>query len=832
MKLKTPIKTIHKNLMLTKSGEIWAYYRIKPEVIPSSNYDKMEEQKVRFKLLFEELEKYKDIHLEMFPQQMNLEKRFEYIEKDFHPETAEIGRYYNKETIDLLEQELGAVTQHDFILGVRLKGNLLEGSEDMKEIVKNAFVSVTDNIVNWLGLEREMGGEFFDRFKAIEDELYQHVSVVDGTRLKEDDLIYVNRYNFLRSIHHSVEEEKQKRGISNITDAIIDPTEPGFLKLQTTEGECYMSFVVVDNFPVDMEYSHLFYRAQSMPFPIEVHVKAQYQDKESTIRKVDMTKQRFKETDNDRYRAGEDVDDTEATYSYMLNRLRSNLKNNRAVFMNWVASFVVYGQTKEECKTNANTVMRVMKESDIHCVRPIADQLQLFYKFLHGQPLQFERNWVQRTSHVAFAENMFGVSNRLGSNIGFYFGRVAKGSAAVPLEQSIASSRDIVLFHPFIANEGIKGAETDSPHISITGQTGKGKSFLVKLITLYLSFLDAKVLMTDPKNEIQYWFDKVLEDPQMRVNYPMFAELLRKFHYVTLDPHDERNWGVLDPICFLEGPDARDTAQSIIEQIYDLQGKDDVKTEILQALTDVIESRARGEQVGLMHVVYKLMESESINIRNAGNLLYQMTHNSVLQLIFSEGQSEGLALNSKINVLQIEGLDLPKEDDDPRYYSDGERKSLCLMIPLAKFCEKFGSRDKQENTAIIFDEAWMLTKARGGKKLVKSMRRVGRSYKNQLYLVTQSVSDVQSDDDRGNFGARFAFDESEERDDILQYMGLSKTDENRELVKNMTKGQCLFRDFYGRVGKLAIDCLFNEWTEAFKTVEKSHSARAEEEIMS
>ena len=209
-----------------------------------------------------------------------------------------------------------------------------------------------------------------------------------------------------------------------------------------------------------------------------------------------------------------------------------------------------------------------------------------------------------------------------------------------------------------------------------------------------------------------------------------------------------------------------------------------------------------------------------------------MTHNSVLQLIFSEGQSEGLALNSKINVLQIEGLDLPKEDDDPRYYSDGERKSLCLMIPLAKFCEKFGSRDKQENTAIIFDEAWMLTKARGGKKLVKSMRRVGRSYKNQLYLVTQSVSDVQSDDDRGNFGARFAFDESEERDDILQYMGLSKTDENRELVKNMTNGQCLFRDFYGRVGKLAIDCLFNEWTEAFKTVEKSHSARAEEEIMS
>ncbi|WP_456339939.1 hypothetical protein, partial [Streptomyces rubiginosohelvolus] len=36
--------------------------------------------------------------------------------------------------------------------------------------------------------------------------------------------------------------------------------------------------------------------------------------------------------------------------------------------------------------------------------------------------------------------------------------------------------------------------------------------------------------------------------------------------------------------------------------------------------------------------------------------------------------------------------------------------------------------------------------------------------------------------------------------------------------------------FYGRVGKLSIDCLFEEWREAFKTVEKSHSARAEEEL--
>ncbi|MFF0803098.1 hypothetical protein ACFYWK_20405, partial [Bacillus velezensis] len=216
MKLKTPIKTVHDNLMLTKSGEIYAYYRISPVVVPQSNKEKLEDHKAEFRILFKELEKYKDIHLEMYPQHMDLEQRFEYLEKDFHPSTLEIGRYYNRETINILENELGSVTQPDFILGVRLKGNLLEGSEDIKGVVRNAFTSVSDVLVNLLGLEREMTAEFFQRFEGLEKDLFQLVASVGGRRLTEDQLIYINRYNFLRDIHHSVVEEQKKRGQTNI----------------------------------------------------------------------------------------------------------------------------------------------------------------------------------------------------------------------------------------------------------------------------------------------------------------------------------------------------------------------------------------------------------------------------------------------------------------------------------------------------------------------------------------------------------------------------------------------------------------------------------------
>lgn len=799
-----------------------------PEVIPPSNNEATEDSKARFRRMLENIVSYKDFHIEMYPRQMNLSKRFNAVERDFSDQTKHIGKYYNDEAMGILENELGLITEYDFVIGVRLKSQLLSESDDMKEIAKDAITSVTDSIANWLGLDREVSQEFFEQFNGLEEELFEQMSILNIQRLPEDDLYYVNRYNFLRQIHHSVEEEKEHRGLTNMTDTIIDPTEPGFLKLSATQGDCYMSFVVVDNFPLIMGGTHVFKRVQSMPFPVEAHVKAQFEPNQSIIRKLELSKQRLKETDKDRADAGEDIDDQEEDFRDVLRIGHQSFKSNTSHMLKWVVSFVVYGKTKDECKSNANTLRRALKNMEIYCVRPIADQLQLFYKFLHGTPLMFDRNWVQRTSEVGFSENLFGVSDKLGSNVGFYFGKVCKSTQQMTLEQSIASSRDIVLFHPFIANEGIKGAVTDSPHISITGQTGKGKSFLVKLILIYLSFLNTKLLMTDPKNEIEYWFRKVADDPDVRVQYPYFVELINKFHYITFDSTDPENWGVLDPICFLDASEARDTAESIIQQIYNLDSKDDVKTEVLKALSNVIEDRQRGKRVGLMHVVYQLQESDSTNVKNAGDLLYQMAQDSVLQLIFSEGQNQGVKLDHKISILQIEGLDLPKEDDDPNFYSDSEKKSLCLMIPLAKFCEKFGARDRNENTAIIFDEAWTLTNARGGKKLVKQMRRVGRSYKNQLYLVTQSVNDLQDDDDRGNFGACFAFDESQERSDILSFVGLDDTEGNHDLVKNMMKGQCLFRDFYGRTAKLAVDCLFDEWKEAFKTVEKSYSAEAEE----
>src|SRR5699024_3620567 len=446
MKLKTPMKQIYKNLLLTVSGDIWAYYRIMPEVIPPSDNKKVEDNKAKVRSMLEDISRYKDFHLEMYPRQMNLQKRFEAIENDFSEDTREIGEYYNDESIDILEDELGIVTEYDFIIGVRLKTQLLTDSDDFKQVAKDAITSVGDTLSNWLGLEREVSSEFFEQFENLEDELFQQMALLNVRKLKEDDLYYINRYNFLRQIDHNVEEEKTTRGLNNMTGSIIDPRNPGYLKLESNNGSCYMSFVVIDDFPLDMANTHMFKQIQSMPFPVEAHVKAQFEKQDTSIRKVELSKKRLKETDNDRADAGEDMDDQEESFKDVLQAGQQSLKANQGNFIKWVGAFVVYGETKEDCKSNANQVKRALKDIEIYCVRPIADQLQLFYKFLHGSPLLFEKNWVQRTTEAGFAENLFGVSDKLGSNVGFYFGKVSKSIEQTTLEQAIVSCSDVVLF--------------------------------------------------------------------------------------------------------------------------------------------------------------------------------------------------------------------------------------------------------------------------------------------------------------------------------------------------------------------------------------------------
>ena len=482
------------------------------------------------------------------------------------------------------------------------------------------------------------------------------------------------------------------------------------------------------------------------------------------------------------------------------------------------------------------TIIKLLSQSVKVC-RGKNDQIKLFYKLLMGQSLGNQTHWKQRTNVDAIAELLFGTITELGMDSGWYIGRQdvvgLKGSKGekTELEELIYASNKYVFLNPLAIAEGIKGALYDAPHMAVTGKTGKGKTFLVGLIFLYSSFLEAQSLFIDPKGEKKKWFMKLVNDPYFQQNYPLFIQHLNRINYVTLDVNKNRNYGVLDPFVYLDRIEAKQVAQDMIDELSPLGSNHKLKGAVLEGIQIVLTRRDAGEQVGLLHVVEWLKKHSDEKIHEYGRFLQLSITDSILRLGFSYGENNGLDFKEKTTVLEIQGLTLPKDDISPELYSDADRKALCLMISLGRFCEMFGKRDIEKKTAVYFTEAWVFNKSNSGRAIISSMARVGRSQMNQLVLDTQFIDDLGTEDEKGNYGVVFAFDEDSERDKILNHLGLERNEENRKEMKRMIKGQCWMRDIYGRVGKLNVHSLFEEFTEALKTTEKTSNSEAEEQVV-
>ncbi|MFN3093368.1 ATP-binding protein [Bacillus pumilus] len=815
-------------MILTRSGDVWAYYRIKSSSIPSQNLSKIEEYKDKWTSFYEDITEYEDFHLMMYPSEFDLEGRLNVLKKDIHEDAFDVASYYMQETVSVMDQRLGRLTKPDFIIGIKLNKTLLSMDADMKDNLVSMFDKATDTVVNMLGWEQDISSEFFKKYIEIEDDLASTVTSVFAERLKESELKYINRYHFVRGLYHDVAEESESGDIQSITNTVIDPTIPGVLKLMSDQDEGYISFVVIDEYLDNMVNSDLFFEVQALPFPVEVDIKAKVEGKGMTKAALNIKHQQLKEEQNEKHSLGDESDQSTMTSAFLVKDLQNKIKKEEVSLINWLAVVVVDGRSKKECTEKARVVVRHLKGAGIKCRIPIADQLSLFYKMLPAQKLDLmDKNWIQKTTQNGLAECLLGVDSFVGSKIGFFLGWGDRFDKHTDLESAIRSSRDFVLYHPFLANQQIKGSKTRSPHCLITGDTGNGKSFLAKLLYQYISFMDVKALYIDPKKEMRKWITKIINNPQTRKDFPLYINHLEKYHFITLDHEKKENWGALDPVSFMPASKAKDLIEVIFEQIYNFKDKDTISTAFLRAISNVLERKERGEQVGSLHIIYEMQQHKNEIVREAGDNLFESVKDSIMKLLIHDGSNPSLSLTERMTILEIENMDLPEFGERIENFTKSQMKSSAVMFAVGKFCELFGM-NADEKTAEFIDEAWIFTASPQGRKVERQMRRIGRSYNNAEFFISQSTKDALHDDDKGNFGVAFAFDEPSEREDVLKWMNLEPSIENQKMLGSMFQGQCLFKDIYGRTSKISIECLFEEWMGAFETINKSEVAYAEE----
>ncbi|QYU58824.1 ATP-binding protein [Weissella confusa] len=823
VKYENPVVQYRGNLLLTTIGDVWAYYNIKPFQINVANVEDKHKYQDSFIDVFERLQKYDDVDLKLVPRNMDLAGRIQGTREDWADDLRDVAEYYiGQEEVNLLESEFKPAVIDEFYIGVKLKN--LHVGDDLKDKVNFVTDMVLKRVAETFRYQVKFDETFFDRFETMNDDVLSILKALNAEKMSTDRLIAMLGLPY---------RHERTDDLMSMRETVFDLSHTGVVKRMTDDKVDYFTQLVM-NMPDNLSYLSVLPEIQSYKFPVEVHIKINYPEREGWrgLKQATKTsKTKYREEMEDAFNSNDDSS-KRSEMNYQLAKQLVNVLDDKNAFIQWSVFLVVRDENLKALKNKVNKLKTWLKtfDRDIELYQPSFHQEQLLYQTLPAVSLGLFKQWRQYTTVPALAELMFGTSQALGSNTGFYIGRVLNLDNFQTVSQAVASSRMLLLLNLVITNKGIKGAKTDSPHLALSGDTGQGKSFLFKLILLHMAMFNVKILYIDPKQEIRRWFMRALETAEN----PYFRQLIQSFHFVTLNANDRANLGVLDPMLTLNEqsseddiPDVLTLVKEMLIQIRSVSQDIQLETALNKAISRVANRRIRGEKVGTLHVFDELAKG-SDSERDLANYYQSIVPQTMLRLAFSDGQTDSLQFNDKRTILEITGLQLPNAKQDSRTYTETQKYSMALMLALGKYLEKFGRSNPDEFSLEMIDEAWIFTTSQAGKNVFDSIRRLGRSENNAVFYSAQRVNDSDNEESIGQYGQLFAFDSSDDRENILRQFNLPVNKQNLKMLADMKKGQALFRDIYGRVGKVVIHSLFDEWTEALKTVDVNESARLEE----
>lgn len=824
VKYENPVVQYKDNLLLTTIGDVWAYYKINPFQINVANVEDKRQYKDSFIDVFERLQKYDDVDLKLLPQDMDLAGRIQGTSPDWADDLREVAEYYiGQEEVNLLQSEFNPAVIDTFYIGVKLKNTSV--GDDLKD--KMSFVTdlVLKRFAETLRYQVKLTDDYFKRYETMNDDVLGILRPLNAEKLSEEKLVAMLGLTY---------RHEDEQALLKMRDTVFDLSHTGFVERITDNKTDYFTHLVV-NLPDKIQFLELLPELQSFKFPIEAHIKINYPQRDGwrgLRQQTKKSKGKYRDEMTDAYNTNEDSS-KRSELNYKLAKDLVNVLDDKNGFISWSIVLVVkhdeLAQLKKlvsKVKTRLNTFDR-----DIEVYQPTFQQEQLLYQTLPAVALGVFKHWQQFTTILALAELMFGTTQALGANTGFYVGRVLNLQKYRSVDSAVASSRLLLLLNLVISNKGIKGAKTDSPHLALSGDTGQGKSFLFKILLLHMAMFNTKILYIDPKQEVRRWFMRALE----KEKNPYFQKLIQSFHFATLNANDKANLGILDPMLTINKHSSEDAIPDVLTLIKEMLGQvrqysGNVRFDMV--LTDTIDNvchrRIQGEKVGTLTVLDELAQSDDEKVSELALNYRSIIPKTMLRLAFSNGSTDSLQFNDKRTILEVTGLQLPKAEQDIGTYTDTQKYSIALMLSLGKYLEKFGRADPDEFTLEMIDEAWIFNTSQAGKNVFDSIKRLGRSENNALFYATQRVNDSSGEGSIGQFGQLFAFDSVDDRPNILRQFNLPVNKANLRLLEDLQKGQCLFRDIYGRVGKVVIHSLFDEWTTALKTVNTNESARLEE----
>jgi archaellum biogenesis ATPase FlaH len=809
--LEFPIAYKHKNMLFNKRKQVWAFYKLDPEYIrlnSVTDFSRYVERTTEF-LTHEEY----DYHIMIIPKPFDFKSFTNIIKQHIvKGEFSDIGRVYFDRACLTLENEV-SLHDYDVYVGIHLNKMDTVTTTDLSDFMKKFIKRVRDDISKFMTFETNIEDdlEYYEELeRTFSNKIAYHKKFQKLSEKELDKLIY---YMF----HRTSDLFEVHEGEYNLTEGVIK-NEYGYMTVRHEDYTEYLCFLPFYEMPVSIENDHFIQDIiENIDFPVEFQIRYTFKDQASNIRQVRKLKRRFQNFDKEiRSTHSTDEDSVVQMASERLELLLDDVKANTRKLLFMTFTLVISDRSKEGLKDKYEALQNLFKNTGFKLVKPLVDQLTLFSQALPASYIDY-RYFEQVVDETFLAQSGMDISNKIGNRFGMVLGKVITGKKLSSVEQAREINNNIVIFNPLLTKRAISGAIHTNGNMLITGPPGSGKSMLVKNFFTWSTFFGTKVLYVDPKNEFQRYYQKALKK---YYDIPEFRELYQRINFIHLSEESEYH-GALDPLVFLRGDQAIQTAMMILNTLAEVRGSRDESVTIYDSIIEEVNEAKRPTLTGVLH---RILQKDQTLGKFIQKYLYGLG-----RMLFGSENSKGLDFKRQINVLGLQGLRLPASDN----MNEEERIGLCLMMSISKYVHTF-STNKEEEAMIIFDEAWTLKRSQHGQDLIDEMLRTGRSLKTDIVLVTQAYDDFNVDTTKEQIGIKFAFRPTS--DDaikpILRFFDMEENQANIEIVSNLKSGMCLFQDHLGRNQAIAIDILFDEWYEAFKTTEKEFEAVQLEEAYS
>ena len=821
MNKRNGIVAFHGNLMLRSNLDVYAMYEIPETIVNTVDITLKNEFKELVSDTLSDLEIFGGFEVSTIPFSTEATHNYKFLEQDLAEDTKPFGLYLMKRQAEELKKQIGETSQDRFFLTIPLRNNHV--SLDFKDGLKTAITDFSNRVMATIGSDVTFDEDWYERFEALNHEIYQTLLPLNGYMPKQDQTIFVNNNHYLRgmSVDRELEIIQIENNIDNFGSAGVSFENYGILTLSDGAQTTYLAILPIAIPPSNLSYNHFIERRRLLGFDTEVQTKAIFAKKNgfnSMQQRANRAKQKHKKTNEDiAMRNGivrDEIGQAEALSEDLVKK-----SNRGETIISYLQSMFVYDDDYDRLQEKIKIVMRNFKKANIELARAKDDQIYLFYKHRLTEPLfENERRYLQTTTMAGFAESLFFTGQKVGSDVGLYMGRVDSryDRWSGGYKEALQNSRNLVYYNLLQANKlDVEGKISFDGLVKVTGQMGMGKSFFVKQTFVMNSILKTKLLYFDPKAEVRKQFMKVLHEYESQGIYPEICDYIKQINFVTIDARNSENHGVLDPLVFLTGQEAKNLIISMIGEFYDLKQNEQFEKELLQMIEKYLVLRENGEKVGTKNIMEALTKSETDRVRITAELLLEKMSNSTLSLCFSDGQNKAISMSKRISIIEVTGLELPTSETS---ITENQRQSLVALYALGQFCYKFGSESKKESITFI-DEAWFFNITDVGREIIMKIRRTGRSFNNFLVFVSQSHKDSNSELDDTGFGTLFSFNSPTETDLILDTHGIVKSEETRKWVSSMSMGQCLFTDPFGRTERITIDGIVSEINPLCDTIE-------------